>query len=36
MQETQDQIVLHNKIVKKTQERKYQIVLHHKIVKKTQ
>ena len=36
MQERQDQIVLHNKIIKKTQERKYQIVLHNKIVKKTQ
>ena len=34
MQEREDQIVLHNKIVNKTQEREDQIVLHNKIVSK--
>ena len=35
MQEREDQIVLHNKIVNKTQESKDQIVLHNKILNKT-
>ena len=35
MQKKEDQIVLHNKLVNKTQEREDQIVLHNKIVNKT-
>ena len=34
MQEREDQIVLDNKILKKTQERQDQIVLHNKIANK--
>ena len=36
MQQRKDEIVLHNKIVNKTQEIEDQIVLHNKIVNKTQ